>query len=258
MPEQLISIKGASKSFANAEDSRLLVLDGFDLAINAGEFLAILGPSGCGKSTLLNILAGQDSLDAGTISYEGKYEKTPNGRNRTAVVWQEESLMPWKTACGNVEFSLIATDTDCNDRKETATKWLHAVGLKGFEDYYPSQLSQGMRKRVALAAALSTRPNVLLMDEPFGSLDVYSKQQIENEVVRLWEQIDTTIVLVTHDVQEAVALSDRMVVLTQRPARVKLVRENPLPRPRDLDALYGNVQFHDLVRELWIELTQQG
>lgn len=258
MSEQLISITGASKSFANAEDSRLLVLDGFDLAINAGEFLAILGPSGCGKSTLLNILAGQDSLDAGTISYGKEYEKTPNDRNRIAVVWQEESLMPWKTACGNVEFSLIATDTARDDRKETAIKWLQAVGLEGFEDYYPSQLSQGMRKRVALAATLATRPNLLLMDEPFGSLDVYSKQQIENEVVRLWEQIDTTIVLVTHDVQEAVALSDRMVVLTQRPARVKLVRENPLPRPRDLDALYGNVQFHDLVRELWIELTQQG
>lgn len=166
--------------------------------------------------------------------------------------------MPWKTACGNVEFSLIATNTARDDQKETATKWLQAVGLEGFEDYYPSQLSQGMRKRVALAAALATRPNVLLMDEPFGSLDVYSKLQIEKEVVRLWEQIDTTIVLVTHDVQEAIALSDRMVVLTDRPARVKLVRENPLPRPRDLDALYGNVEFHDLVRELWIELTQQG
>lgn len=114
-----------------------------------------------------------------------------------------------------------------------------------------------MRKRVALATALATHPNVLLMDEPFGALDVYSKLQIEKEVVRLWEQIDTTIVLVTHDVQEAVALSDRIVVLTDRPARVKSVRENPLPRPRDLDALYGNVEFHDLVRELWIELTQQ-
>lgn len=256
MPEQLININGASKSFQQ-EGNCLLVLNGIDLDIYAGEFLAILGPSGCGKSTLLNILAGQDSLDTGTICNGRGYENTPNGRNRIAVVWQEESLMPWKTACGNVEFSLIATDTAPNDRKETAIKWLQAVGLGGFEDYYPSQLSQGMRKRVALAAALSTRPNILLMDEPFGSLDVYSKQQIENEIVRLWEQIDTTFVLVTHDVQEAVALSDRMVVLTQRPTSVKLVRENPLPRPRDLDALYGNADFHDLVRELWIELTQQ-
>jgi len=207
---------------------------------------------------LLNILARQDILDTGTVSYGEGHRKTPNDCDRIAVVWQEESLMPWKTAYGNVEFSLIVTGTAHNDQKETGTKWLKAVGLEGFEDYYPSQLSQGMRKRVALAAALATHPNVLLMDEPFGALDVYSKLQIEKEVVRLWEQIDTTIVLVTHDVQEAVALSDRMVVLTDRPARVKLVRENPLPRPRDLDALYGNVEFHDLVRELWIELTQQS
>ena len=255
-PEQLIKIKGASKSFQKAGDGTLLVLDGIDLAIYPGEFLTILGPSGCGKSTLLNILAGQDTLDIGAISYGARYEKTPVDRHRIAVVWQEESLMPWKTACGNVEFPLVVTGAARDGRKETAAKWLKAVGLEGFEDYYPSQLSHGMRKRVALAAALATRPNVLLMDEPFGALDVYSKLQIEKEVVRLWEQLDTTIVLVTHDVQEAVALSDRIVVLTQRPSRVKLIREISLPRPRDLDTLYGNEQFHNLVRELWVELTQ--
>ncbi|WP_292993719.1 ABC transporter ATP-binding protein [Nitrosomonas sp.] len=256
MAEQFLKIRNANKSFTK-EGNSLPVLNDISLDMYTGEFLAILGPSGCGKSTLLNILAGQNSLDDGSISYPDKPTKNLNDRNRIAVVWQEESLIPWKTAYGNIEFSLIATQIPDKCREEVSIKWLHAVGLKGFEDYYPSQLSQGMRKRVALAAALSTHPHLLLMDEPFGALDVYSKLQIEKEVVRLWEQLDTTIILVTHDVQEAIALSDRIVILTQRPAKIKSIRENPLPRPRNLDALYGNIDFHNLVRELWVELTQQ-
>jgi NitT/TauT family transport system ATP-binding protein len=229
------------------------VLGGIDLDIHYGEFLSILGPSGCGKSTLINILSKQDTLDAGTIKYEGAiWQDRPD---HIAVVWQEEYLMPWKTAKGNVEFPLIIRGESRVAREEAAMNCLRSVGLAGFENYYPSQLSQGMRKRVALAAALVTRPSILLMDEPFASLDVYTKRQIEKELVGLWEKIDSTIVMVTHDVQEAVVLSDRVVVLTERPARTKTVKNISLPRPRDLDALYGDVEFHSIVRELWIELT---
>jgi NitT/TauT family transport system ATP-binding protein len=249
-----IKIRGARKSFNRPNDTPLLVLDGIELDVHHGEFLSILGPSGCGKSTLINILSKQDTLDAGTIRYEGAiWQSRPD---HIAVVWQEEYLMPWKTAKGNVEFPLIVRGEDHGAREVAATNCLRAVGLNGFEDYYPSQLSQGMRKRVALAAALVTRPSILLMDEPFAALDVYTKRQVEKELVNLWEDIDSTIVMVTHDVQEAVVLSDRVVVLTGRPAHTKSVREIPLPRPRNLDMLYGDAEFHSIVRELWVELTQ--
>jgi NitT/TauT family transport system ATP-binding protein len=254
MERSHIQIRGAHKSFARTNDAPLLVLDGIDLDIHYGEFLSILGPSGCGKSTLLNILAKQETLDAGTIKYiESINQPCPD---RIAVVWQEESLMPWKTALANVEFPLVVHGIDRATRKERATNWLKAVGLNGFENYYPSQLSQGMRKRTALAAALVTNPSVLLMDEPFAALDVYTKRQVEKELISLWEKLDSTIVMVTHDVQEAVVLSDRVVVLTDRPAHTKLVQEISLPRPRNLDALYGEAEFHSIVRKLWVELTQ--
>lgn len=256
MPEPIISIKNARKSFQSITGDRLLVLDGIDFDVYSGEFLVILGPSGCGKSTFLNILARQDILDSGTIHC--REENSSNNHSRIAVVWQEESLMPWKTALGNVEFPLIVRGIAHNERRYEATKWLQAVGLEGFENYYPSQLSQGMRRRVALASALVTHPNVLLMDEPFAALDVYTKQQLEKEIVKLWEKIDATVIMVTHDVEEAVALSDRILVLTERPARVKMIRTNSLPRPRDLDVLYSDVPFHEIVRELWANLTTRA
>ncbi len=248
-----ITICDVQKRFFQNNEEHLKVLDGINLEVKAGEFLAILGPSGCGKSTLLNIIAGVESLDSGTVEYK-LISGTATGR--IAVAWQEESLMPWKTVHKNIEFPLIVANIPKDERNRIVEKWVCAVGLDGFGDYYPSQLSQGMRKRVSLAAALVLEPQLLLMDEPFSSLDPYMKRQIEKEVVQLWESLDTTIVLVTHDVQEAVALADRIVVLSERPATVKSMRDNPLPRPRDLDALYGQTEFHEIVRELWLHLTE--
>lgn len=249
-----ITISNARKSFFQDTERCLDVLDGISLEVKAGEFLAILGPSGCGKSTLLNVLARVESLDSGTVDYD--HLSGSEATDRIAVAWQEESLMPWKTVHKNIEFPLIVSATPKKERTARVQKWIDAVGLDGFGDYYPSQLSQGMRKRVSLAAALVSEPDLLLMDEPFSSLDPYTKHQIEKEVVRLWESLDTTIILVTHDVQEAVALADRIVVLTARPAKVKSVRNNPLLRPRDLDVLYGQTEFHEIVRELWLHLTE--
>ena len=242
---------GPADGQANRE---LTVFHGLDLDLRVGEFVSLLGPSGCGKSTLINILAGQDTLDGGVI---GRGESIQDSAEfRLAVVWQQDALMPWKSARGNIEFPLAILGTPPQERKDTARAWLRAVGLGGFDDYYPSQLSQGMRQRVSLAAALAARPNLLLMDEPFGALDAYSKLQIEKEVVRLWEEMDATILMVTHDVQEAVALSDRIIMLTGRPARVAFDRIIDLPRPRNLDEIYGAPRFHTLVSELWNALTK--
>lgn len=250
----VIEIRNAIKRFHSGSDQGLLVLGGLDLDLHAGEFVSILGPSGCGKSTLINILANQDTLDGGTIHVHGFTAQ--EAAFRLAVVWQQDSLMPWKSARKNIEFPLTVLGKSRQERARIARTWLQAVGLQGFEEYYPSQLSQGMRQRVSLAAALAMEPNLLLMDEPFGALDAYSKLQIEKEVIRLWEEMDETILMVTHDVQEAVALSDRVIMLTERPARVALEKFIDLPRPRDLDALYGTPRFHTLVSELWNALTR--
>ncbi len=205
-----VVIRNGRKSFSRDSDKPLPVLDGIDLEVRTGEFLAILGPSGCGKSTLLNVLARVETLDSGRVEYKLDLGDGPTGR--IAVAWQEESLMPWKTVHGNIEFPLVVANAPKVERRERVRKWISSVGLEGFGGYYPSQLSQGMRKRVSLAAALVSEPQLLLMDEPFSALDPYTKRQIEKEVVRLWESLDATIVFVTHDGQEAVALADRIVV----------------------------------------------
>ena len=245
----IVDIVGLRKSFGSSEGKALQVLDQFDLRVFSGEFLVILGPSGCGKSTLLNLICHQDQPDAGTIRFAEGINL--NGRRDVTVVWQEDALMPWKTAAANVEFPLLAKGVAEKERAAIVAHWLKLTGLEGFEGYYPSQLSQGMQKRVAIAAALAAQPRLVLMDEPFAALDVNLKLQIQNELVSLWEKLKFTVVMVTHDVQEAAALADRIVLLTNRPARVKLIRVNHLPRPRHLNVLYGDATFHELVRELW-------
>lgn len=249
-----VRIKNARKAFLRTHDAPLEVLAGIDVEIREREFVAILGPSGCGKTTLLNVLAKQEVLDSGSVEYA--FSGNGDNNENIAVAWQDESLMPWKTVYGNIEFPLIIKKVKRVERKDRVARWIELIGLKGFESSYPAQLSQGMRRRVSLAAALVTAPTLLLMDEPFSALDPYTKRQIEKEVVRLWESIESTIVLVTHDTQEAIALADRIIVLTERPARIKRIVDNPLPRPRDLDALYTMKEFHELVRNLWVELME--
>ena len=244
-----ISIRGASKSFSTQSGERVTVFTDLSFDVYRGEFLALVGPSGCGKSTLLNAICGEVDLDGGSIMVESNGNK--GQRRSISVVWQEDALMPWKTAMANVEFPMIARGVDVEKRRETASKWLKTVGLDGFLHSYPLELSQGMRKRVGIAAALAPHPRILLLDEPFSALDLYTKLEIENELLSLWAEAKITVVMVTHDVHEAVGLADRIIVLTSRPATLRAVHLNPLPRPRNLRSLYGEPQFHDQVRQVW-------
>jgi NitT/TauT family transport system ATP-binding protein len=244
-------VKNGRVSFATGGAApALTVLDSFSLEARRGEILALAGPSGCGKSTLLNVLAGEVKLDAGTLEF------STDKRPRLSALWQEDQCLPWRNAEDNVALPLELQGLPRAGARSKARLWLASVGLVGFEQSFPSQLSGGMKKRVALAAALAANPELLLLDEPLGALDHFTKQQIAQQLLSLWEQYRPTITLVTHAADEAVALADRIVVLTKRPARVHAIYENPLPRPRILADLYTQPAFHEEVRKVWTLLKE--
>lgn len=248
----MIEIKNVSKDFTNGKGEKIQVLNDISFKVREGEFLAILGPSGCGKTTLINIIAGQEELSNGSISYGLKATT-----NSISVIWQEDSLIPWLTVESNIEYPLKIKGIPKDERKEKVQAFVKKIGLDGFEKYYPNKISQGMKKRVALAVGLITQPSLLLMDEPFSALDVYTKQQIEDEVIRIWEEIKTTVILVTHDVNEALALSDRILILSKRPACIKAQFNNDLSRPRYIHELLMEQEFHNRVQILWKELLNK-
>ncbi len=208
-----LKVVNISKSYGD-----LKVLDGVSFEVKDGEILCIVGESGCGKTTLLKIIAGIEKADDGNISLK-------NGR--IGFVFQDVRLLPWKTVLGNVEFVLESVGMD----KSRAVKVVKLVGLEGFEDYYPKQLSGGMQQRVGIARAIAIDPDILLMDEPFANLDALTKERMQSELLKIIQ--DKTVIFVTHDIDEAVYLADRVVVLSQRPAKVVDVIDIDLPKPRD-------------------------
>jgi NitT/TauT family transport system ATP-binding protein len=205
----------------------------FNLAVGKNEFLTLLGPSGCGKSTFLLALDGIVPLTAGEITIGGVLVRGP-GSDR-AVVFQEFALLPWRTVRGNVEFALELKRLPAAERRDRAEHYVAMVGLAGFRDYFPHQLSGGMKQRVAIARALATEPQILLMDEPFGALDAQTREEMGEELLRIWEREQRTVVFVTHSIDEAILLGDRVVVMAARPGRVRESFDVPLPRPRTLD-----------------------
>jgi sulfonate transport system ATP-binding protein len=228
--ETRLEISGLRKGFATA-DGELAVLDGIDLAIEPGSFVCIVGGSGCGKSTLLRIIAGLDLDYQGSVRLGGSPITGP-GLDR-GFVFQEPRLFPWLTVEGNVGFGLAGRP----DREQLVRQHIALVGLKGFERSFPNQLSGGMAQRAAIARALVGLPQVLLLDEPFGALDALTRIRMQQEVLRIWEAERTTVILVTHDIDEAVYLGDRVVVLSPRPGTVRRVVPVDLPRPRDRASL---------------------
>jgi NitT/TauT family transport system ATP-binding protein len=221
-------------------------LDRLDLKIEPGEFVSVLGPSGCGKSTIISAIAGFRPVSGGELRVATERVTGP-GADR-GVVFQQHMLFPWKSVLANVEFGLKMQGVSRRERRTAATEMLSHVGLGRFLHHYPHQLSGGMQQRVALARALINRPRVLLMDEPFGALDPLTRLHMQETLVKLWTELRMTVVFVSHDVDEAVFLSDRVVVLTQRPARVKAELEVRLERPRS-HATLSSPEFLALRRE---------
>jgi len=248
-----IEVRGVFKQFlrrsgTSGEIEELAVLDDVSLDIQDCEFVTIIGPSGCGKTTLLRMLAGMVSPEQGRILVAGKEVRGP-GPER-AMVFQDYALLPWADALTNVAFGLKLRGVGKEQRVAQAQELLELVGLGGFEHSLPRQLSGGMQQRIGLARALAVEPQILLMDEPFGSLDEISRRGMQVELLRIWEQRKKTAVFVTHSVDEAVFLSDRIVVMTARPGRIAALLHVDLPRPRIREMEEGE-QFREIRSAVW-------
>ncbi|MEM1985099.1 MAG: ABC transporter ATP-binding protein [Candidatus Korarchaeum sp.] len=231
MGDTLLVVTGLKKWFLGRDGRRIDVLESIDLSVEKGEFVSVVGPSGCGKTTFLRILAGLDTNYEGKVLLEGKPLSGP-GPERT-MIFQDYALFPWRTVLKNVTFCLEMKGVNSNEVIRRAREFIRLVGLEGFENAYPHELSGGMKQRVALARALVCDPEVLLMDEPLASLDLQTRNFMQKELVDLWMKTRKTIVYVTHSIEEAVYLSDRVVIFTPRPAKIKKIVDVGLDRPRD-------------------------
>ncbi len=226
-----LEVEGLGKAFEVEGAAPTVALDAFSMSMAEGEFVAILGPSGCGKSTLLNIVAGFLRPTAGRVLVDGQ-EVTAPGSDR-GVVFQEHALFPWMRALDNVTFGLRLKGVPHRERLAAGRRFVELVGLSGFERHWPRQLSGGMKQRVAIARALANDPKVLLMDEPFGALDAQTRRAMQDELVKIWASTRKTCLFVTHSIEEALLLADRVITMTARPGRVKAVQGVAQPRPRD-------------------------
>jgi NitT/TauT family transport system ATP-binding protein len=239
-----IAVHGVCKAFGPVQ-----ALVDIDVRVRAGEFLSLIGPSGCGKTTLLKIIAGLVGADRGRVTVGDRVVSGP-GRE-CSVVFQDFALLPWGTVQRNVEFGLLLRGVAPGERAEGARRTIAKVGLAGFEHAYPAQLSGGMQQRVGLARALAVNPQILLMDEPFASIDEQTRRVFQDDLLGLWSEERKTVVLVTHSMEEAIYLSDRVVVLSPRPGRVHQVLDVPLPRPREVGDVRATAEFARLVDGLW-------
>jgi NitT/TauT family transport system ATP-binding protein len=255
--KKMYKIRSNGNSKKNGGTSKeLLALGGVDLSIKKGEFLSIVGPSGCGKSTFLDLVGGLSKPSEGKIFIDDKIVEGP-GLDR-GIVFQQYALFPWRTAIGNVEFGLESKKITKNERIEIAQKYLSLVGLAGFEDRYPYELSGGMKQRVAIARALAFDPDILLMDEPFGALDSQTREILQLELLRIWDETHKTILFITHSIDEAVFLSDRVAIMTARPGVIKKIVDIPLSRAvRFEDDVRTSNEFVRSRHELWGLLKEE-
>ncbi len=233
---------------------RLLALDNVNLSVEEGEFVTIVGPSGCGKTTFINIADGLLKQTGGKILLDGK-EVTGPGMDR-AMVFQDPCLLPWRTVLKNVLFGLECQGHNNESEKEKALKFINLVGLKGFEDHYPHELSGGMQQRCNLARALTVDPEILIMDEPFASLDAQTREIMQLELLRIWSETKKTVIFITHQINEAIYLADRVIIFGARPGRVKDVLKIDIPRPRTL-AVKRDKRFLEYEDYLWNKIEEE-
>jgi NitT/TauT family transport system ATP-binding protein len=248
--EQTPAIRFADVKLAFANrDTDLLVLDGASFDVPPGKITTVVGPSGCGKTTLLRLASGLVTASTGMVIYKGVAVAGLN--TSVGYVTQDSNLFPWLTTLGNVEFPLAIRGVPAKERRERAMDWLHLVGLDGFEDHYPSQLSGGMQKRVSIVRTLIYEPEVILLDEPFGALDAQTRMSLHYELLLLWQKQKSTMLFITHDLVEAITLSDQIVIMTRRPGRVKEIYQVPLARPRNVFEIYLEPGFDNAYATLW-------
>jgi len=250
----VLQVEGLVKRFA-AADETITALDHVSFDVAQGEVLSVIGPSGCGKSTVFNIIGGLTDADEGRVVVEGQTVSGPHPA--IGMVFQEESTFPWRTVAENIAFPLEIAGIAKDERAARAREYLALVGLQGFERHYPAELSGGMRQRVAIARTLASRPKILLMDEPFAALDEQTRFLLGDKVLQIQQKLAQTTLLVTHNIAEAVQLSDRVVVMTYRPGRVKQVVAIDLPRPRTSEVV-GSVAFQAFVAEIWNDLREEA
>jgi NitT/TauT family transport system ATP-binding protein len=251
-----LAVEGLTKSFT-ARGSRLLVLDGIDLACPAGSFTALIGPSGCGKSTLLRIATGLETADSGGITLGGEPAAAVAGKGELGVAFQDPALLPWRSVTDNIALPLDILGQSRRAASNRIAGLVRLVGLDGFTDALPGELSGGMRQRVAIARALVTEPSILFLDEPFGALDQILRRQMNIELQRIWQARRTTTLLVTHGIDEAVFLADRVVVMAANPGRIASVIEVPFAHPRPPE-LFRESAFHALTDAVATRLHETG
>ncbi|MEX6507165.1 ABC transporter ATP-binding protein [Jiella sp. M17.18] len=251
-----VELSNVTKRFVSPTGAAMTAIRNVDLTVEPGQFCAIVGPTGCGKSTTLTLAAGLERPTAGTVRVSG--QPVDGITRNVSFMFQTDALLPWKPVLDNVALGPMFKGTPRREAHARAMDWLRTVGLSGFEHHYPHQLSGGMRKRVSLAAALINEPSVLLMDEPFSALDVQTRAIMSNELLTLWDRRRPSVMFVTHDLEEAIGLADKVVVITAGPGTVKAVFDIDLPRPRGaVQDIRFDPRFLELYRQIWAALREE-
>jgi sulfonate transport system ATP-binding protein len=250
----LLSIHDVRKEFLT-RGKRVLAVESVNLTIEEGEFVTVVGPSGCGKSTLLNLCVGLLRASSGEILFRGK--AIDGICTKIGYVTQKDNLLPWRTLVENVEIALEIRGVEERTRRRSAEEWIERVGLKGFEEHYPHELSGGMRQRANIIRTLIYDPELILMDEPFGPLDAQTRIVLQDQLLKLWLTTRKTIIFITHDLVEAITLADRVVLMSSRPGKIKSVETIDIPRPRDVFKIHEDPQFRLAYEKLWQQLRPE-